>query len=58
MLRTDDGWWGFNIADGIKGMKPSSYRRDSRVEVTIEGDYFPDTDDLEPSLRECTISKA
>lgn len=53
VLRTDEGWLGFNLADGIREVKPSAYRRDSRLEVIIESDQFPDADALERELRAC-----
>jgi hypothetical protein len=51
VLRTDGGWWGFNLADGIQDTRPSGYRRDSRLEVIVEGASLPDDDALERGLR-------
>ncbi|MEO1369646.1 MAG: GTP-binding protein, partial [Acidobacteriota bacterium] len=51
VLRTDEGWWAFNYANGIEWVRPSSYRRDSRLEVVIEGGEYPDTDAIEREIR-------
>lgn len=56
VVRTADGWWGFNMVDEIKEVLPTGYRRDSRVEVIIEGDQFPDTDAIEQKLRQCLVT--
>ena len=53
VLRTNEGWWGFNFADGVEEVRPSGYRRDSRLEVVIENAPFPDTDRLEEQLKAC-----
>lgn len=53
VLRTNEGWWGFNFADGMEEVRPSGYRRDSRLEVVIEGEQVPDSDALERKLRAC-----
>lgn len=56
VLRTTDGWWSFNLAVGAEDKRKSAYRRDSRLEVVIEGNAFPDTQELERSLRQCVVS--
>jgi G3E family GTPase len=53
VLRTTDGWWSFNYADGVDELRPSGYRRDSRLEVVIDGEQCPDADTLEQGLRAC-----
>ena len=53
VLRTTEGWWGFNVADGVEEVRPSGYRRDSRIELVIEGTLLPDADALEHELRGC-----
>jgi len=53
VLRTTEGWWGFNVADGVEEVRPSGYRRDSRIELVIEGALLPDTDALQQELRGC-----
>lgn len=58
VLRTNEGWWAFNYADGIEDVKPSGYRRESRIEVVIEDAPFPDADALEQKLRSCLVSPA
>ena len=58
VLRTNEGWWGFNFADGIEEVQPSGYRRDSRLEIVIESAQLPDADVLEQKLRGCLTSPA
>ena len=53
VLRTPDGWWGFNVINGVREVRPSSYRRDSRMEVVVEGGEIPDPTALEQELRAC-----
>jgi len=53
VLRTTEGWMAFNIANGIEEVRLSGYRRDSRVEVIVEGAPLPDTDALEQDLLAC-----
>lgn len=40
VLRTDDGWLGFNFAEDVETVEPTGYRRDSRVEVVLESVEF------------------
>lgn len=56
VLRTNEGWWGFNFADGIEEVRPSGYRRDSRLELVIESSQFPDDKALEQGLRQCLVA--
>jgi G3E family GTPase len=56
VLRTNEGWWGFNIANGVEEVRPSGYRRDSRLELVIESDAFPDADALGQALRACLVA--
>ena len=56
VVKTNDGWWGFNIVDEEKDVRPSGYRRDTRFEVIIENESYPDTELLEQKLRSCLIS--
>ena len=53
VLQTNDGWWSFNSADGAEEIRPTGYRRDSRVELVTENDPEPDPLTLEESLRDC-----
>jgi G3E family GTPase len=53
VLRTTDGWLSYNLADGVEEFRPSGYRRDSRIEVIVEGAEPPDADGLERQLRAC-----
>ena len=58
VLRTNEGWWAFNLADGIEELRPSGHRRDSRLEVVIESEELPDLAALEQSLRGCLVDSA
>ncbi len=55
VFRTNEGWWSFNLAGGAEDFRPSGHRRDSRVEVILEGAAFPDADQLERRLRACVV---
>lgn len=55
VLRTDRGWTSINIADGVEETLRSGYRRDSRLELVIEG-APPDAAELERGLRACLVS--
>ena len=56
VFRTNEGWWGFNFVNEIEEVQPSGHRRDSRVEIIIEGGRFPDPETLEASLKKCLVS--
>ena len=53
VLRTNEGWWSFNYVGSVEDVRPSGYRRDSRLEVVIEGDEIPSAELLEQELRAC-----
>ncbi|MEM7587951.1 MAG: GTP-binding protein [Acidobacteriota bacterium] len=55
VLRTDDGWFNFNFTQGAREGRPTAYRRDSRIEVIVQGDEVPDLDALEAALRQCLV---
>ena len=55
VLRTTEGWKSFNLADGGEEVRPTGYRRDSRLEVVFDGDAFPAPATLEESLRSCLV---
>lgn len=55
VLRTNEGWWQFNFTDDTEEQWPSSYRRDSRIEVIYQGDLTPNLDHLERQLRNCLV---
>ena len=55
VLRTNEGWWGFNFVGQTQTLKPSGYRRDSRVEVIIEGPCEERVEQFERELKECLI---
>lgn len=53
VLRTNEGWRHFNIADGAEKVTPSEARVDSRLELVIESERPPEPDVLEQQLRAC-----
>ncbi|MEM7676746.1 MAG: GTP-binding protein [Myxococcota bacterium] len=55
VLHTNEGWWSFNLARGTEETRPTGYRRDSRVELVIDGEPTPDIAALENTLRECVL---
>ena len=55
VLRTNEGWWGFNYTPDMEQLRPSSHRRDSRLEIIFGADDF-DQDELESTLRDCLIN--
>ena len=57
VLRTSRGWTSYNVADqDAREVRPSAYRRDSRLECIIESDSPPDPVDLERTLRSCLLA--
>ena len=56
VVRTTKGWWGVNFINDTKDIHPNGYRRDSRIEIILEGDQMPDIDMLEVQLRNCIAS--
>ena len=55
VLRTNEGWWQFNFTDDTEEQWPSSYRRDSRIEVIYKGDFTAKSLNLEQQLRNCLV---
>lgn len=53
VLRTEVGWCSFNYAAGVEKLRPSAYRRDSRIELVLEGEELPDAQQLDRGLRAC-----
>ncbi|MEE2757729.1 MAG: CobW family GTP-binding protein [Myxococcota bacterium] len=53
VVRTNDGWLGFNVFDGIEDVRKTGYRRDTRLEVIFDGQDIPDVDKLENALHQC-----
>ena len=51
VLRTDDGWWSFNFTPDVRDARPTSYRRDSRIEVIVRGDDLAGLEALDEALR-------
>ncbi len=58
VLHTDKEWRSFNLADGAEETRPTGYRRDSRLELVIEGTEHPDPAALEQALRDCLVTEA
>ena len=56
VVRTTKGWWGVNFIHDTKEIHPNGYRRDSRIEIILEGDQIPDIDMLEVQLHNCITS--
>ena len=56
VVRTTKGWWGVNFIHDTNEIHPNGYRRDSRIEIILEGDQMPDIDMLEIQLRNCIAS--
>ena len=56
VIRTNEGWCAFNFTEDVQEVRPSGYRRDSRLEIIFEGDGFKDADDLEQKLLQNVIN--
>ncbi len=56
VLRTNEGWKGFNFADGIEEVTQRGDRKDSRLEIVIESKRPPNADTLEQTLRACLVT--
>lgn len=56
VLRTTEGRWAVNLAAGASEVRPTGYRRDSRVELVLEGSAPFDPADLDEGLRACLAS--
>ena len=46
-----------NFVNDTKEIHPNGYRRDSRIEIILEGDQMPDIDMLEAQLRTCIAAE-
>lgn len=55
VLRTNEGWWAFNLVDGSEEMWPSGHRRDSRIELVVQGESPPNPETIEEHLRACLV---
>ena len=53
VLHTTRGWQLYNLADRAEEVRPSGYRRDSRIEVVVEEVPLPDVEAVEQDLRAC-----
>ncbi|MEM6455618.1 MAG: GTP-binding protein [Acidobacteriota bacterium] len=58
VLRTDDGWLSFNFTQDLREARPTAYRRDSRIEVIVQGKPAADLDALDAMLRACLMHEA
>ena len=56
VMRTNEGWWAFNFADKAQLVRPSGYRRDSRLELLIDGNDHPNLNELKTALLSCLTS--
>ena len=52
IFRCDSDWWMINRAKDGTNFVPSTYRRDSRLEIIVEGDPL-DWSEFENQLFEC-----
>ncbi|MEM9074208.1 MAG: GTP-binding protein [Myxococcota bacterium] len=57
VLRTNQGWWGFNFADQVQLMSQREPREDSRLELVFEGADPPDADAVQQEIRGCLVSQ-
>ncbi|MEM9862673.1 MAG: GTP-binding protein [Myxococcota bacterium] len=55
VVHTNGGWSAFNLADAQLEQGATGYRRDSRIELVIEGASLPDPDALEAELERCLL---
>ena len=55
-MRTNEGWWMFNFADKAQLIRPTGYRRDSRLEILIDGEDYPNSEELKAALVNCLTS--
>ena len=55
VLRTDDGWYGFNFTRRARDARPAAYRRDSRIEVIFRGQEVADLDALDEALHRSLV---
>nr|WP_255216108.1 CobW family GTP-binding protein [Pseudenhygromyxa sp. WMMC2535] len=54
-LHTEAGWLGFNITKGAEETRPIGHRRDSRLELVLQGGETLDPDALEHTLLACVV---
>lgn len=57
VLRTNEGWWKFNFVSQAETLKPSGYRRDSRIEVIVQGSCEGLVDQFEQELKACLVNE-
>ena len=56
VLRTNEGWFGYNFSGQEQDIQPSGYRRDSRIEIIVNGPLDQAFDDAENELRDCLLT--
>ena len=54
-MRTNEGWWMFNFADKAQLVRPTA-TDEIKVEVLIDGDDYPDTNERMTALLTCLTS--
>ena len=57
VLRTNEGWWKFNFVSQAETLKPSGYRRDSRIEVIVQGSCEGLVERFERELEACLVNE-
>lgn len=55
VIHTNKGWKAYNFTNGSEHMCASGYRRDSRIELIVDGASLPDAQALEQELRSCLL---
>jgi len=53
VFHTNEGWWSFNFVEGTEDLRPSGYRRDSRLEIIFDGPPSPIAKGIGAGLRAC-----
>ncbi len=56
VIRTNEGWCAFNFTNDVQEVRPSGYRRDSRLEIIFEGDGRSDISNLDKKLRQNVVN--
>ena len=56
VIRSNEGWLGYNAFDGVETIRRVGYRRDSRLEFIFDGENMPETADLEKAFLACLLT--
>lgn len=56
VVQTERDWYRFDWVDGIPGVMPAAWRRDSRFELIVQADHAPDWGSIEKSLLAAQIT--